>query len=64
MMGRSLNLSTFVVILALTFWGAVWGVIGTFLSVPMTVGVMIVFSHIDATRPLAILLSKDGRLDT
>lgn len=53
MMGRSLNLSTFVVILALTF-----------LSVPWTVCLMIVFSHIDATRPLAILLSKDGRLET
>jgi predicted PurR-regulated permease PerM len=62
MMGRTLNLSTLVVMLALTFWSAVWGIIGAFLSVPLTVCVLIVFSHIPSLRPLAILLSKDGKL--
>ena len=63
MMGRSLNLSTLVVILALTFWSAVWGIIGAFLSVPLTVCLLIIFSQIKSLRPLAILLSKDGNLD-
>ncbi|NVO55331.1 AI-2E family transporter [Rhodobacteraceae bacterium B1Z28] len=63
MLGRSLNMSTFLVILALMFWTTVWGLIGAFLSVPLTVCILIVFSHIPALRPIAILMSLDGRLD-
>lgn len=62
MLGRSLNMSTFLVILALTFWTTVWGLIGAFLSVPLTVCILIVFSHIPALRPVAILMSLDGQL--
>lgn len=64
MLGRSLNLSSFMVILALTFWTAVWGLIGAFLSVPLTMCILIVFSQIPALRPVAIVMSKDGRLLT
>ena len=60
--GRSLNLSTFMVILALTFWSAIWGLLGAFMSVPLTVCILIVFAQIPAMRPLAILMSKDGHL--
>ncbi len=62
LLGRSLNMSTFLVILALTFWTTVWGLIGAFLSVPLTVCILIVFSHIPALRPVAILMSLDGQL--
>ncbi len=62
LLGRSLNLSTFMVIIALTFWSAVWGLIGAFLSVPLTVGILIILSQIPATRPVAILMSIDGKL--
>ncbi len=62
LLGRSLNMSTFLVILALMFWTTIWGLIGAFLSVPLTVCILIVFSHIPALRPVAILMSLDGRL--
>jgi AI-2 transport protein TqsA len=60
LMGRALRLSSFGIILSLAFWGAVWGVPGMFLSVPIMVALMIVFSEIPATRPLAVLLSREG----
>ncbi|WP_424986644.1 AI-2E family transporter [Microbulbifer sp. S227A] len=60
--GRSLNLSTFMVILALTFWSAIWGLLGAFMSVPLTVCLLIVFAQIPVMRPVAILMSKDGQL--
>lgn len=60
--GRSLNLSPLMVILALTFWTAIWGIAGAFLSVPITVCLLIVLSHIKATRTVAVLMSGDGRL--
>ncbi|GAB4184683.1 MAG: AI-2E family transporter [Wenzhouxiangellaceae bacterium] len=62
LMGRTLNLSTFVIIVSLTVWGAVWGIVGLFLSVPMTVMIMIICAHVPNWRPLAILLSEDGEL--
>ncbi len=60
--GRSLNLSQFVVVLSLFVWGAIWGITGMFLAVPLTVIVMIVFSNFQTTRPVAVLLSQDGSL--
>jgi AI-2 transport protein TqsA len=61
-MGNSLNISSLVVILALSFWGAIWGVTGMLLSVPITVIMVILFSEIPATRNIAILLSENGNL--
>ncbi len=62
LMGRSLNLSPFVIILSLTFWAFVWGIVGMFLSVPIMVMVLIVCSHVPAWRPVAVLLSGEGRI--
>ncbi len=62
LMGSSLNLSPLVVIVSLVVWGTIWGVTGMFLSVPIMVIVMIVLSNFQATRPLAVLLSSDGKL--
>jgi AI-2 transport protein TqsA len=61
MQGRSLNLDPIVVLLALTFWGAVWGVVGAFLSTPLTVVAMAILAEFRASRPIAVLLSSDGK---
>lgn len=62
MMGKSLNLSPLVILFSLALWGTLWGVIGMFLSVPITVIAMIVFAQFETTRPVAILLSADGAI--
>lgn len=59
---KSLNLSQFVVILALFVWGAIWGIVGMFLAAPLTAIVMVVCSNFERTRPLAIILSESGAL--
>ncbi|MGI9320961.1 MAG: AI-2E family transporter, partial [Thiogranum sp.] len=41
-MGKSLNLSAFMIILSLTFWGMVWGIPGMLLSVPIMVVIVII----------------------
>ena len=61
-LGRSLNLSPLVILFALSLWGMIWGILGMFLSVPITVIMMIVFSHFEPTRSFAILLSQDGKI--
>ena len=64
LMGHALRLSSFGIIISLAFWGAVWGIPGMFLSVPIMVAIMIVCSHIPSLRPVAILLSREGLPDT
>ena len=63
LMGSSLNISSLVVILALTFWGAIWGVTGMILSVPITVVMIILFSEFPQTRFIAVILSEKGKLN-
>lgn len=60
MQGRSLNLDPVVILLALSFWGLVWGVPGMFLSTPLTVTLMVVADQFPGSRWVAILLSSDG----
>ena len=58
-MGRGLNLSTLVVFLSLVFWGWVFGPVGMFLSVPLTMLVKIALEYSPRSRWLAVLLSAD-----
>jgi predicted PurR-regulated permease PerM len=61
-MGDRLNLSAFAILLLLVIWGAMWGPAGMFLAIPITVILMIVFAEFATTRPIAIALSRTGRL--
>jgi predicted PurR-regulated permease PerM len=61
MQGDSLNLDPVVVLLALAFWGALWGLPGAFLSTPLTVTAMIVLAQFKGTRWIAVLISNNGQ---
>lgn len=61
-MSKSLNVSMFVMVFALFAFGAVWGIVGMFLAVPILVILMIVLWNIEPTRPIAIALSENGRV--
>ncbi len=60
----SLNIDPVVVLLALAFWGAVWGVPGMFLSTPLTVMIITVLAQFSGSRWIAVLLSGDGAPET
>ncbi len=62
LMGSTLNMSPFAIILGLAFWGTIWGIVGMFLSVPILVLVMIVCAHIPSWRWIGVLLSRDGHV--
>lgn len=61
-MGNSLNLSPYVILLSLTAWSSLWGIAGAIFSVPIAAIMVIVFSEFERTRPIAILLSLNGRI--
>ncbi|TYC55700.1 AI-2E family transporter [Rhodobacterales bacterium] len=60
LMGSNLNLSGLVIMLSLAFWGAIWGVVGMVLCVPLTVMIVIVCARFESSRPIAVLLSQTG----
>jgi predicted PurR-regulated permease PerM len=60
MIGKSVNLSSFVVLVALVFWTSLWGLPGAILSVPLTSVLVIILAGSQGTRPIAIMLSADG----
>jgi len=61
-MGSSLNLSPFAILISLAVWSELWGIPGAFLAVPITAIVTIILSEFPGTRAVAVLLSKDGQL--
>jgi AI-2 transport protein TqsA len=61
-MGETLNLSPLTVIVSLIVWGSIWGIVGAFLCVPLTVILVIILSNFRATRWVSILLSKTGEI--
>jgi predicted PurR-regulated permease PerM len=66
LMGRTLNMSSLVVLISVVLWGWIWGVVGTLLAVPMTVAIMSACERVPALRPIAILLQggeDDGEPD-
>jgi AI-2 transport protein TqsA len=57
--GNALTLHPVTVLLALMFFGMIWGITGAFLATPITAVVRIVCARIPATRPLAAVLTGD-----
>ena len=62
LMGDSLNISPLVAILSLVIWGAMWGITGMIVSVPITVILIIILAQIPKTKSIAILLSHHGKI--
>ena len=62
-MGKTLNLSPLVVVIALSFWGAIWGILGMILSVPIVSILIIICAQFPSTRPVAVMLSENGSIE-
>ena len=57
-LGRTLKLSPLVIVISVVFWGGLWGIVGAFLSVPLTAAAQIILDSHENTRPIAVLLSS------
>jgi len=62
MMGRWVELSPLIVFVSMLFWGWLWGLVGFFLSVPLTVATQIVCSNVEGLRPIAVFLGSGDDL--
>jgi AI-2 transport protein TqsA len=62
-MGKRLGLSSLVVFLSLVFWGWIWGPLGMFLSVPLTMVVKILLEYSDDMKWIAVLLGSGAEME-
>lgn len=56
-MGEGLDLHPVTILMALIFWGLLWGIVGMLLATPITAVMKIVFSRLEITRPASELLA-------
>jgi AI-2 transport protein TqsA len=61
LMGGHMKLHPVVILIALIFWGMLWGIVGAFLAVPITSIIRIACDRHPLTKPVADLMV--GRLD-
>ena len=62
-MGKESNLGPITIIVSLTFWRMIWGIVGILLTIPITSLLLIVASQYRSTRFLAVILSQKGDVD-
>jgi AI-2 transport protein TqsA len=60
LMGEGLDLHPLTILLALIFWGLIWGIVGMLLAAPITAILKIILARFETTNPMAELLA--GRL--
>lgn len=61
LMGRRFGLSTLVVIISVLFWGFIWGPVGMFLAVPLTMVLKVMLDNSDELRWIAVAITKEKR---
>ena len=57
LMGKELSLHPAAILLALSFWGLFWGIIGMFLAVPITAIIRIILMQFESLKPIGNLLA-------
>ncbi|MCK8518588.1 AI-2E family transporter [Methanoculleus sp. 7T] len=58
---RGLNLSPFVVLFSVVFWGLILGAVGVFLAIPLTIAVKLFLESWEETRWIGELMDAGGR---
>jgi predicted PurR-regulated permease PerM len=60
-LGNRFGISTVMVILSVLFWGYVWGPVGMFLAVPLTMMVKVMLDNSNDFRWLSVMMGKGPR---
>jgi hypothetical protein len=60
--GKSVGLAPVPLLLAVTFWTGLWGVVGLVLATPVTVCLAVLGRHVRSLRFLAVMLGKEAAL--
>jgi len=61
--GKRLDMSPIALLLLVAFWGWAWGILGMILGVPLAVIMKLVLESDPRTRPIALILSMNPKVD-
>lgn len=61
--GSKVRINALVTLVGVLAGGALWGVAGTFLAIPLTAALKIVFSHIPAMKPWGMMMDVEEKED-
>lgn len=61
MQAETQNIDPVVSLIALAFWGSLWGLAGAFLAVPLTLMIMMICAAFPGSKWVAVMLSNDGQ---
>ncbi len=57
--GKRLNMSPILIVISLYVWGWIWGVVGMFLPVPLTIVILILIKHLGPEKtPVSAVSEK------
>lgn len=59
--GQNMGLSPFFILVGLSIWGYIWGIVGLFLAVPLTVILKIICENISFLHPIAIFIGTNSK---
>lgn len=62
LLGRRFGISTVVVILSVMIWGYIWGPVGMFLAVPLTMVIKVMLDNSSDLRWISVMMGKGGEL--
>jgi predicted PurR-regulated permease PerM len=57
--GHKVQMNALVTIISVLIGGAIWGVAGMFLSIPISATLKIIFDHVDGLKPWAVIMGID-----
>lgn len=60
LLGRRFGISTLVVILSALFWGWVWGPVGMFVAIPLTMLIKVVLDNTEEFRWMSVAMGKSS----
>ncbi len=60
LLGRRFGISTLVVVLSALFWGWVWGPVGMFVAIPLTMLIKVILDNSDDLRWLSVAMGKSS----
>ena len=56
--GHRLDISPFLILFSLIFWGWLWGAVGMLLATPITVSIRIICDNVPSLKPISLLMGK------
>ena len=56
LVGAKVQISPVIIILAMIYWGWIWGITGLILAIPMVAGLKTICDHVEPWKPIGRLL--------